>query len=580
MLSDTRKDTKKAWPFRRFTHEALLAYRTLGYKRQISTAWEDIADLPIFDNIHILHDGKQWKKSNSVFKGVRRLKYLYHILDFDFLTYQKRNARVAPLRILTPEQLNTKFDIQTRQPLIQWQQIIDSIPDEWKQILQTGNEEHQNGEFFATSGEIPGTINNVFKWNGIDLCMYEQSGDDISILSETEFGGSPGQPYRDGNGNLLLNDDHNGNLVPDFSELRRVRVTTLKDNTVKVASFMLPDYNRWSPNDHGILIRWYSNEVSNNHSSVTKKWREAQVPRPPNISAIAHSAFGDPGFDFTQLTGVISNLIVAEKVREMMQKILHSALYIGDVARSYQIRVKGISQANAMNWQRLGNTLVSEFCPYTAHEFAPTYHKRGPNKPVAEVVANYDYIFWGSPIASAVWSVIRTTLQAMEMDLPIQHWLDILKFLQNQHGKEYNLRFYNQSAIILTGLWVLYKGFFDMTNLHKIARDNGEPIRDETIDRWPEHIQKEAHRQLTTIAFGLPVVNEEAIKRKTIIIDGKRIRCLSERQQALRPKVSITTDIDGELAELYAQTWLKTKLVVVQDGKLFSQPFLTHDYPP
>jgi len=143
----------------------------------------------------------------------------------------------------------------------------------------------------------------------------------------------------------------------------------------------------------------------------------------------------------------------------MMQKILHSALYVGDVARSYQIRVKGISQASAMNWQRLGNTLVSEFCPYTAHEFAPTYHKQGPNKPVAEVVANYDYIFWGSPIASAVWSVVRTTLQAMEMDLPIQHWLDILKFLQNQHGKEYNLRFYNQSAIILTGLWVLYKSF-------------------------------------------------------------------------------------------------------------------------
>jgi len=195
--------------------------------------------------------------------------------------------------------------------MIQWQQIIDSVPDEWKPILQTENGEYQNayGEFFATSGETPGTINSVFKWNGIDLCIYEQTGDDISILSETEFGGPPGQPYRDGNGNLLFNDDHDENLVPDFSELRRVRVTTLKDNIVKVASFMLPDYNRWSPNDHGILIRWYSNEVSDNHSSITKKWREAQVPRPKNIGAIARSAVGDPGFGFTQLTGVISNLV-------------------------------------------------------------------------------------------------------------------------------------------------------------------------------------------------------------------------------------------------------------------------------
>ena len=64
---------------------------------------------------------------------------------------------------------------------------------------------------------------------------------------------------------------------------------------------------------------------------------------------------------------------------------------MGEIANRYLMRVKQFTEEKA-----------PAFCIYTAYTFSFDYEAKNP-KPTATVILNYDYAFWDSNLAQAVW---------------------------------------------------------------------------------------------------------------------------------------------------------------------------------
>jgi len=68
---------------------------------------------------------------------------------------------------------------------------------------------------------------------------------------------------------------------------------------------------------------------------------------------------------------------------------------MGEIASRYFMRVKQFTEEKTKN-------TVPEFCIYTAYTFSFDYEALN-TKPTATVTLNYDYAFWDSNLAQAVW---------------------------------------------------------------------------------------------------------------------------------------------------------------------------------
>lgn len=151
-------------------------------------------------------------------------------------------------------------------------------------------------------------------------------------------------------------------------------------------------------------------------------------------------------------------------------------------------------------------------------------------KQVADRVSTYDYIFWDGPLASTVWGIVQRELTAMGMlplQQPLRHWTDVFKFLASLKKSDFTTGgagIYIQTGTLVTGLWVLYSNYKLLTDKAMAAQSAGESISDAEIDCWPLELQRSLHRQLSTIAFTLPVMNTEARKRGALPTGGAPIQ--------------------------------------------------------
>ena len=295
------------------------------------------------------------------------------------------------------------------------------------------------------------------------------------------------------------------------------------------------------------------------------------------MTNFAATVFHDPTFDYTGLTGVINALIVPARMRTMLWKIIHNGLYVGRVARSYQLNKRFVPQGCSI--------LVPEYCPYAAHQFSVGYrsaHVCG-RKQVADRVPTYDYIFWDGPLASTVWGIIQRELTAMGMlplQRPLRHWTDVFTFLASLKKSDFTTGgagIYIQTGTLVTGLWVLYSNYKLLTDKAMAAQSAGESISDAEIDCWPLELQRSLHRQLSTIAFTLPVMNTEARKRGALPTGGRRY---NERQRAMFPPSVVKTILCNDDVRLFQLYWAKTSIVTVTQNILHIQAFNYHYYPP
>ena len=68
---------------------------------------------------------------------------------------------------------------------------------------------------------------------------------------------------------------------------------------------------------------------------------------------------------------------------------------MGEIAHEYLMRIKKYTKENA-------TSTVPNFCICTAYVFSFDYEPQNP-KPTATVILNFDYAFWDSNLAQAVW---------------------------------------------------------------------------------------------------------------------------------------------------------------------------------
>ena len=184
-------------------------------------------------------------------------------------------------------------------------------------------------------------------------------------------------------------------------------------------------------------------------------------------------------------------------------------------------------------------------------------------------------------MAIAVWSVIRKTLDDMDLGCPVsEHWLDVFRMLQNQHDKEYNMDFYVQAATVLTGLWSLYKDYQNLTEMYLAARRENRQLSHATVGNWTSQIKRDVHERLGSLSFCLPVMESEAKKRETRLVNGKRVHCYTQREKALWPVPVVSSKLCNATSELFQKYWLKTCILDIQENVIRTRPFHMHDYPP
>ena len=126
----------------------------MGHIRIVSPVWEDIVDQPLFDNRHITQPNthEPWHKPKSPFHKCSKLKFVHDLIDgFDIDEYSS-NPSIPTARFKTIGQLQQQFP-NAFNSAVSWQILLDSIPNEWKNLIVQGNQIFDRPEFFATTSD-------------------------------------------------------------------------------------------------------------------------------------------------------------------------------------------------------------------------------------------------------------------------------------------------------------------------------------------------------------------------------------------------------------------------------------------
>ena len=117
------------------------------------------------------------------------------IADLYFTFDQNRYKRDPEVRAVVPPDLamaNQTFSTHQNRlhiPVQSWNQLYLSIPPEWRAVIQEGNQEFNEGEFFATV-LVGGGIGDIYRYQNGLLHYYTQ--DCKSILTDTGLAELPG----------------------------------------------------------------------------------------------------------------------------------------------------------------------------------------------------------------------------------------------------------------------------------------------------------------------------------------------------------------------------------------------------
>ena len=110
--------------------------------------------------------------------------------------------------------------------LVHWNQLYHSIPQDWREIIQSGHQDFNEGEFFATILES-GDLGDVNRYQGGLLHYYTH--DHNSTLTDTDM-----------NGQLGTRVPESPVPYPTLNQLKRVHISKLGLPNPKVINFMLP----------------------------------------------------------------------------------------------------------------------------------------------------------------------------------------------------------------------------------------------------------------------------------------------------------------------------------------------------
>ena len=208
-------------------------------------------------------------------------------------------------------------------------------------------------------------------------------------------------------------------------------------------------------------------------------WRTNRYPRHDDIKMFAKDVFNDEDYDLSRLTQTIRHLPMLDKSREVLSKLINKGLYIGQPARDYQLNKKHV-KPNAPE-------LMPGLCVYTAHQFEPNFIPNN-QKIVANVPLTYDFAFWNSSLASAVWEECKYIANAINIDVNIQKWSDIFHLLDTDF-KTLTLKQIVHLNLMIQAIAVLYFKHKSLTDDYK----KGE-LTDYIVDNTITNLIKDYHR--------------------------------------------------------------------------------------
>ena len=152
----------------------------MEFKREPSMVFEDLMNQHIFGNRHIINPTTRypWDRAQTPFSTISPYR-MTTIADLYFTFNQnnyKRDPEVLALIIPDPANANLAFSTHHNRlhvPVRSWNQLYLSIPPEWRAVIHGGNQEFNEGEFFATV-LARGDIGDVFRYQNGLLHYYTQ----------------------------------------------------------------------------------------------------------------------------------------------------------------------------------------------------------------------------------------------------------------------------------------------------------------------------------------------------------------------------------------------------------------------
>ena len=158
----------------------------------------------------------------------------------------------------------------------------------------------------------------------------------------------------------------------------------------------------------------------------------------------------------------------------------------------------------------------------------------------------------------------------MNLDIPIHHWTDIFKLLDdpsNLHTINQNIRV-NIIALTIHILYVSQNEFDDLFRHHK--------LQDYQINLWHQSVVCKFEHRLSLMILMLPTIKHELHLRQkyTDPNTGKSLQVFNQRTRAMIGETHWdVTKLSDELLNLFQQTWCLTNLAKIDNKSLKIAPF-------
>ena len=262
---------------------------------------------------------------------------------------------------------------------------------------------------------------------------------------------------------------------PLLTQLRRAEVSH-HNSKVTLISWSLCDYKKDHINLRGVDADSFQHDTGTVFKNIAKKWRQNKNGRHIDVSNFSQQVFKDHKYDLSTITQVLRHSLIPPQSVACIQKIINKSLYMGEIAHEYLMRVKKYSKVKATD-------TVPNFCIYTAYVYSFDYEPQNP-KPTATVVLNFDYAFWGSNLAQAVWLECFNTLTSLNIDFHINHWTDFFIMIDTIKYKSITITDVIKINLMIYVFHVIY-------NFHKLLNykyASKEPM-DHFVDNSVEHIK-------------------------------------------------------------------------------------------
>ena len=464
--------------------------------------------------------------------------------NYDYSKYV-RTGMADRGHFLTPNQLNAKFanvDIATEH----WHALRQAIMDTgWFAVCCRGTASYSEGDFIATSVQLHKNcyhIGQVFKVGANNkLHIYARHTKSSSIIADT--------------GNVIQWGNCLDGVVINPSKTKRIVVSQVEDATY-VIRFML-----WQPTlrDHNNNLKhagyflgvgrksYIHSEGLHSYKSIKRWYRSIGYDTKPAFQSWIDAL---PAVDWAATAKALNRMRIAPVVKIRVWQMVTGSLYMGEVAYDY----------------------------LTRHNMIPTYRHNYQYCPhcAGFVTSTYAHQLWECPHSSRLWKVVSNHLAAMDVDMPLTQFSDLVGFISTD--KDISLHYVLVYELIYNMFYAIWTTYTDSMKLAN--SDHSLELVERTKDIHNitmRHYNKTNYVSMRMMpSHAHAVQNKEHCERGS---GGQSCNAHMMRYQLLScPPIYYMGDLNDQYVAIYNDTWCKNSILAHMDGnKCIFNPILSDE---